>query len=472
MGDKYTIADQNEAKKSIPGPRSLFGWRMNMLRFYRNPFTYSRWLHDEYGKIVALGQGNNPSYVFAFGPDYNQQILTNPDLFEVSSSLVKIPKDSLLGRMFYNNLVLMTGEKHKKHRRLMQPAFHRQQIVSYCNDMVQLTHQLGDNWREKAQIELNTEMKKLTQRIAVKTLFGLYNEEELDLMGEYIHKMTKSMLWVTLAPINLPGTPYHKAVQSAEKLNAKIREMITQKRLQTNATDVLASLVQARDEDGSGLTDDELVGHTFTLYVAGHETTANALTWSIFLLHQHPDILSKLLEELDGKLKGSDPSLENLASLSLLDGVIKESLRLLPPAGIGVRITSQTCELGGHTIPKGTNVFFNQMITHRLPELYDEPDRFKPERWNSIKRSPYEYLPFSAGQHMCIGWNFATQEMKVVLAILLQRFRFVIKPDSKITPNIMMRPIHGIPMKVVPQGGKFSRVPVKGKINQYVDFTG
>jgi cytochrome P450 len=305
----------------------------------------------------------------------------------------------------------------------------------------------------------------------VKTLFGLYNEEELDLMGEYIHKMTKSMLWVTLAPFNLPGTPYHKAMQSAEKLNTKIREMITQKRLETNATDVLASLVQVRDEGGSGLTDDELVGHTFTLYVAGHETTANALTWSIFLLHQHPDILSKLLEELDGNLKGSDPSLENLASLSLLDGVIKESLRLLPPAGIGVRITSQTCELGGYTIPKGTNVFFNQMITHRLPELYDEPDRFKPERWSTIKRSPYEYLPFSAGQHMCIGWNFATQEMKVVLAILLQRFRFVINPDSKITPNIMMRPIHGIPMKVVPQDGQFSRVPVKGKINQYVDFT-
>jgi cytochrome P450 len=228
--------------------------------------------------------------------------------------------------------------------------------------------------------------------------------------------------------------------------------------------------VQARDEDGSKLSDDELVGHTFTLYVAGHETTANALTWSIFLLHQHPDILSKLLEELDGNLKGSDPSLENLASLSLLDGVIKESLRLLPPAGIGVRITSQSCELGGYSIPKGTNVFFNQMITHRLPELYEEPDRFKPERWNSIKRSPYEYLPFSAGQHMCIGWNFATLEMKVVLAVLLQRFRFVMISGSKITPNIMMRPIYGIPMKIVPQDGKFSRVPVKGKINQYVDF--
>ncbi|EJQ92398.1 cytochrome P450 [Bacillus cereus] len=115
-------------QKSIPGPKSIFGWRMNMIRFYRSPFMYSRWLHDTYGKVVTLGQGKKPSYVFAFGPELNEQILTNPDLFKVSSSLVKIPKDSLLGRMFFNNLIMMTGEKHKQHRRLMQPAFHRKQI--------------------------------------------------------------------------------------------------------------------------------------------------------------------------------------------------------------------------------------------------------------------------------------------------------------------------------------------------------
>lgn len=457
--------------KRIPGPRSLFGWKMNMLRFYRNPFTYSKWLHEEYGKLVALGHGKKPTYVFAFGPEYNQQILSNPDLFQISSSLLKVPEESLLGKMFYNNLILMTGEKHKKHRRLMQPAFHRQQIVSYCNDMVSLTHRLGDDWEKKPHIELNQEMKKLTQRIAVKTLFGLYNEEELDQMGEYIHIMTKSILWVTLVPFAIPGTPYYHALQSAEQLDKHVRAMIEKKRSESNATDVLASLIHAQDEDGSRLTEDELVGHTFTLYVAGHETTANALTWAIFLLHQHPKILSHLVEELQGTLQGSEPTLEKLSSLSLLEGVIKESLRLMPPAGIGVRITSQACELGGYTIPKGTNVFFNQMITHRLPDLYEDPNRFKPERWSSIKRSPYEYLPFSAGQHMCIGWNFAIQEMKVVLAVLLQRFRFALIPGSKITPNMMMRPIHGMPMHIVPQDSEFSRVPIGGKINEYIDLT-
>lgn len=454
----------------IPGPRSILGWRMNMLRFFRNPFTYSRWLYETYGKTVAMGQGDKPSYVFAFGPDLNEQILTNPDLFKISSSLVKVPKDSLIGQMFYNNLLMMTGKKHKRHRRLMQPAFHRQQIVSYCNDMVQLTQQLSDSWLGKSEIELNHEMKKLTQRIAVKTLFGLYNEAELDQMGSLIHQMTKSPLFVTLAPINIPGTPFHRALNSATQLDTHIRAMIEEKRLNSNATDVLSSLIQARDEDGIKLSDEELVGHTFSLYVAGHETTANALTWAFFLLSQHPDIQSNLLDELEGVLCGSDPTIEKLSSLSLLDGVIKETLRLLPPAGIGVRITSSSCQLGGFSIPKDTNVFFNQMITHRLPELYDDANRFKPERWHTIKRTPYEYLPFSAGEHMCIGSNFATQEMKVVLAILLQRHRFSVVRDAKISPNMMMRPIHGMPMRIVPQDRRFQKTPVRGTIHQLVNF--
>ncbi|PTM57768.1 cytochrome P450 [Desmospora activa] len=462
--------DRTAIQKSIPGPRSIFGAQMNMVRFYRNPLVYSRWLYQTYGNVVALGSSKKPSHVFAFGPELNKQILTDPDRFGASDSLVKIPRDTVLGRMYFNNLLLMTGEKHRQHRRLMQPAFHRQQIRAYCEDMVQLTHRISDSWQGQAEVELNHEMKKLTQYIAVKTLFGLYNEAELERMGKLIDGLTKSLVFATAAPINLPGTPYRRALRIAEQLNHHIRSMITKKRAETDATDVLASLVQARDEDGSFLTDDELVGHAFTLYVAGHETTANALTWSIFLLSQHPDILSDLLEELDGALGGSDPTLEKLASLTLLDSVIKESLRLLPPAGIGVRITADTCELGGYEIPKGTNVYFSQMVTHRLPDLYDEPDRFKPQRWSTMKRTPFEYLPFSAGEHMCIGWNFATQEMKVVLAILLQRYRFSAVHNAKISPNLMMRPVHGMPMHVVPQDRQFQRVPVRGTIHRWIDF--
>ncbi|MDR6224085.1 cytochrome P450 [Desmospora profundinema] len=253
-------------------------------------------------------------------------------------------------------------------------------------------------------------------------------------------------------------------------MDTSVRSMIERKRSQPSATDVLAALVQARDEDGAVLSDDELIGHTFTLFVAGHETTSNALTWTIFLLSQHPDILADLLDELDGALQGASPTMEKLNQLPLLEGVVKESLRLLPPASIGMRITGSPCVLGGFFLPKGSNIFYSPFVTHRLPELYPEPNRFHPKRWAGLKRSPYEFLPFGAGPHMCMGWAFAMQEMKVVLAMLLQRYRLFVVDHTKIEPNLNMRPKYGMPMRIFPQGRQFQRGTVRGAIHQLVDF--
>ncbi|MBD2864121.1 cytochrome P450 [Paenibacillus oceani] len=454
----------------IPGPRSVLGWRLNMFHFFRSPFVFQRWLYETYGSLSALGQGDKPSTVFAFGPEMNHQILTNPDFFDVSSAFVKIPKDTVMGELFYHNLVLMSGEKHRQHRRLMQPAFQRDQIVQYGHDMAMITERLADEWRGRSEIDLNTEMKKLTQRIAVKTLFGVQDEEGMDQMGTLISRMTRSLLLVTLAPVNIPFTPYHRASRIAEQLHARIRSMIHEKRREQGATDVLAALVRAHDEDGTTLTDEELIGHTFSLYVAGHETTANALTWALFLLIQHPDIHSSVMDELNAVLGGSPPVLEQLSKLSLLDSVVKESLRLLPPASIGTRITAAPCELGGYALPEHTNVFFSQLITHRLPELYKEPGRFKPQRWETIKPSAFEYLPFSAGLHMCIGWHFAMQELKIVLAVLLQRYRLSVVRNARISPNLMMRPVHGMPLRIGQLDGRFERESVRGTINQLIEF--
>ncbi|TLS53206.1 cytochrome P450 [Paenibacillus antri] len=454
----------------IPGPRSIAGWRWNMFRFFRNPFAFQRWLYETYGTLSALGQGDKPSTVFAFGPEMNRQILTNPDFFEVSTALVKVPKDTRMGELFYNNLVLMSGEKHRRHRRLMQPAFQQDQIRQYGRDMATITGRLADEWEGRTEIDLNVEMKKLTQRIAVKTLFGVQDEEGMDRMGSLIDRMTRSLLLVTLAPVDIPFTPYHRALRIAEKLHARIRSMIHDKRRDPDETDVLAALIRAHDEDDATLTDEELIGHTFSLYVAGHETTANALTWALFLLVQHPDTYASVMEELNAVLSGSPPTLEQLSELPLLDGVVKESLRLLPPAGIGTRVTAAPCELDGYFLPERTNVFFSQLITHRLPELYEEPDRFKPRRWETIKPSAFEYLPFSAGPHMCIGWHFAMQELKIVLAVLLQRYRFSVVRDARISPNLMMRPVRGMPMRIGRHDGRFERVTVRGSIHQMIEF--
>lgn len=462
------------ARHPIPGPRAfpLLGKQANLLRFYRNPFRLLRSLHATYGDVVALAQGDT-SFVFAFGPELNHQLLAQPELFENGTGpLLRLPKNTAVERLFAQNLAVMNGAHHKQQRRLMQPAFHRQQVQGYCADMVALTERTLDHWRPQSTIDLLAEMQQLTQRIAVKTLFGVDNEAELRQVGTLMRRaitLTTSPLTL-LAPFNVPGLPFHRANRLTERLEGYMRSVAARKRAEPDATDVLATLVRVRDEDGNRLSDAELIGHAFTLFVAGHETTSNALTWTLFLLNQHPRICADLLDELDGTLHGAAPTVEQLSQLRLLEGVVKESLRLLPPAPIGIRIAAAECELRGYALPRGANVIYSEFITHRLPELYAEPDRFKPERWFTLERSTYEYLPFAAGPHMCIGWAFAMQELKIVLAMLLQRYRLAVVPGATIAPHIGMRPVRGMPMHVSPQDRQFQRVEVRGTIHELVDM--
>ncbi|MBO0778814.1 MAG: cytochrome P450 [Ktedonobacteraceae bacterium] len=468
------MAIKNVSQRTLPGPTvvPLVGSWATMLKFFYDPCTYSRWLHGNYGEVVAMKRGD-PAYVFAFGPAFNFHLLSQPALFEVGKgTILKVPKDTAWGRIQFYNLLNMNGEHHKRHRHLMQPAFHKRQIELYHADMAALTLRMLDRWQSVSQIELHAEMKKLTQRITVKTLFGLDDEEEIDRIGALFQKLGASQLLLMFTPlIDMPGMPYHRTLRLAERLESFIRVMIAKKREDAEATDVLAALVHAHDEDGTRLTDDELISHTVTLYAAGHVTTSNALAWAIFLIHQHPRIHADLLAELDSTLHGEAPTLESLRQLSLLDGAIKESLRLLPPAPTSMRIAAEPCEVGGFALPKGSTIFYSPFITHRLPELYEEPDRFKPERWATLSRTSYEYLPFAAGPHRCIGAEFALQEMKVVLAMLLQRYRLAIVPNTRVEPKgSNLDPAYGMPMRIIPQDRRFERVPVRGSIHRLIEF--
>src|SRR6266567_8358722 len=368
------MATRTVPQQTLPGPSALplLGSGANLLKLFRDPCIYSRWLHDTYGDVVAMAHGD-PAYVFAFGPALNFHLLSQPTLFEVGKGkILKASKDTALGRLLLFNLLNMNGEHHKRHRHLMQPAFHKRQIGLYHDDMAALTRLMLERWQSLPEINLHAEMKKLTQRITVKTLFGLDEEKEIDRVGVLLQQLNASQAWLLVTPlIDMPGMPYHRMLRLAEQLESFIRTMIAQKRSESEATDVLAALVHAHDEDGAKLTDEELISHAFTLYVAGHVTTSNALTWAIFLLHQHPRILADLLAELDGKLHGDAPALESLHQLSLLDGVIKESLRLLPPTPTSMRIAASPCEVGGFALPRGSMIFFSPFMTHREPSLYE-----------------------------------------------------------------------------------------------------
>lgn len=469
------MASHTFASTVIPGPRHVpfIGGLTHLLSLYRNPFRSLRRLHATYGEVVALAAGD-PSYVFVFGPELNRQVLAHADRFEntVGPFFARLPRQTTLGRLLVNNLPVMNGEHHRQQRRLMQPAFHHQQIARYHNDMVAITAHMLGRWCVGTVVDVLTEMRQLTQHIAVKTLFGMDDPVELNRVGRLLQRIitTSQSPLVLLAPANVPGLPFHRANRLAGYLEGYLRVLIDRKRGQTDTRDVLAALVRAHDEDGSQLSDDELLGHAFTLFVAGHETTSNALTWTLFLLDQHPRVLATLMDEIERELGDRAPTMEDLGRLSFLDGIIKESLRLLPPAPIGMRVASAPAELGGYPVPQGATIIYSEFITHRLPEIYAQPDRFLPERWATLHPSPYAYLPFAAGPHLCIGWAFAMQELRVVLAMLLQRFRLAVVPGTRVEPGIGMRPARGLPTIIHAQDRQFRASPVQGSMGQLVDL--
>lgn len=459
-----------------PGPSALplIGHGANLLKLFRDPCTYPRLLHKTYGDVVALAQGD-PPYVMVFGPKLNVQLLSQPALFEVGKGKI-LPglNDTAAGRLLLFNLMNMNGELHKRHRRLMQPAFHTRQVGQYHDDMVALTTTMLERWQSLSHIELYAEMKQLTRLIAVKTLFGISDEQEIAHIGALFQQFQAALARLLYTPrIDVPGLPYHRTLKRASELESVLRSLIAHKREDGKSNDVLATLVQAHDEDGSKLTDDELVSHTLSLYAAGHVTSSTALTWTIFLLHQHPRILSALLAEFDDKMHGGAPALASLQQCSLLDSVIKESLRLVPPTPTSMRIAAAPCEVGGFAVPKGAIIFFSPFVTHRDPSLYAEPDCFQPERWATLSRTPYEYLPFAAGPHRCLGAEFALLEIKVVLALLLWRFRLAVTPHARIEPKGSgLSPAYGVPMRIVQQDRRFAHIPVRGSIHRLIQWGG
>lgn len=359
----------------------------------------------------------------------------------------------------------------------MMPTFHRKQVELYRDEMVGYTEDVLQRWQPGQTIDLSHAMQMLTLRITSKTLFGIDTTDQAEGVGQLVRRSLDTPFFspqIMMFPFDLPGTPFHRSLRTAKALDHALLQLIQRKRSRLDEQhDVMATLIQARGEDNGTLSDQELLGHAITLLIAGHETTANTLSWTLLLLDQHPRVLADVVDEVSGVLRGSAPTVEQLGRMPLLERVIKESMRLLPTAAIGSRVSTGPFELGPYHFPRRTFVNFSQYLTHRLPELYPEPQRFKPERWETIDPSPYEYLPFGAGPRMCIGATFAMTELRIVLAMLLQRFRLAVVPDAQIDWGMTITlGIKGpLPMTVVAQDRRFSKTTIRGSIHELVDLS-
>ncbi len=479
------MAIKLQTKPDLPGqsPMPIVGWRGNALQFYTDPLDYMQKAKAAYGNIARFVQGGNssllyaehrsPGTIFVFGPDYNRQILSDIAAFEVRPA--GGPNSPAFQRLM-NSVVFVNGSTHKYYRQLMMPAFHKKRIETYRDDMVAITQKVLDEWQPGEQRNILKDMQRLTLMIANKTLFGVDASDEADSLGKVIQEWFSLLTSpAAIIKIDAPGLPFRRLRELSDIVDNTMRSMIEQKRAHNvDDGDVLSMLIQARDENGNGFTDDEIIGNANTLFIAGHETTANTLSWTLYLLAQHPDVLRDLYDELSGILQGSAPSVEQLNQLPLLEAVIKESMRVLPSGALSIRIASTDLELGGYLIPQYTEVIFNRFDVHHSPEIYTDSNRFIPQRWFEINPSPYEYLPFNAGARMCIGATFAMFELKIVLAMLLQRFRLQVVPGATINRKIgfTMSPAPGMPMLIHAQDQAFdgNRVEVKGRVREMVEL--
>ena len=353
----------------------------------------------------------------------------------------------------------VNGDEHRRHRRLLQPAFAKTRIDAYRDDMVALTGRMLDAWREGEERDVHADMTELTLRVATKTLFG----EDAGERGVELARMMQAWLITMFAPaallrLDIRGLPYARWLDLTRRIDDETTALLRDKRKTVAArakdgtvgADMLSMLIAARDTDGSALDEDELVGHTGVIFAAGHETSTNALAWTLFLLAEHPQVADDLVDELASVLHGEAPTVENLGKLPFLDAVVKESMRVLPPVPLHPRVVTEDTELGGHFLPVQTELFLSIFHMHHDPAIFETPNRFDPRRWAKIKPTVYEYNPFSAGPRMCIGAAFAMMEIKVALAMTLQRFRVErlagTRTDRRVA--ITMAPKHGMRMRI------------------------
>lgn len=425
----------------------------HLLAFRRDPIAFLMSIREKYGDIVRFKIGTQDLFLFSH-PDLIRDVLvTNHRNFVKGRGLTWAKR--LLGQ----GLLTSEGEFHRRQRRLAQPAFHRQRIAAYATAMTDHAVRMRDQWKSGTTIDIHEAMMHLTLEIVAKTLFGADVESETKEIGE---ALTVSVGFFNrfllpfadlMATLPIPSTLRFRKAKA--RLDATIYRMIEARRAGgKDEGDLLSMLLLAQDEEGSGsMTDQQLRDEAMTIFLAGHETTANALSWTWLLLSQHPDIEAKLHAEVDRVLGGKLPTVEDLPKLAYTEKVLAESMRLYPPAWmVGYRAIGDYA-VGDYFLPAGSVVLMSQYVMHHDPRYFPDPFRFDPERWTpeaKVARPKFSYFPFGGGPRVCIGEPFAWMEGVLLIATLAQRWRLRPAPGHPVLlqPLITLRPKHGIKMKL------------------------
>jgi cytochrome P450 len=421
----------------------------------RDPLAFLTKTARQYGDVARFRMGPVELYLVNRPEWIRNLFVTHAAAFHKGRGLERAKR--LLGE----GLLTSEDPVHLRQRRMMQPAFHRERIAGYGAAMVNAAERLGGEWKDGETRDVALEMTRLTLAIVGRTLFDADVEAEADEIGAALTETLALFGRSVALPYfeildRLPLPSNRRFVRAKARIDATIARMIAERRgAPAGRSDLLSLLLEARDTegDGRGMTDAQVRDEAITIFLAGHETTANALAWTWYLLSRNPDVEAKLHAELDAVLVGRPPAVADLPRLRYAEMVLAESMRLYPPAWIVGRRAMVPYTIGGYAVSRRSIVVACQWVTHRDPRYFPDPERFDPERWTpkaKEARPKFSYFPFGGGPRVCIGEGFAWMEGVLVLATLARSWRLHLAEDRPVVPapSITLRPKGGIRMRL------------------------
>lgn len=419
----------------------------------RRPIPFLTRLARDHGDIVRFRVGPQV-LILVNHPDLIRELLVTRHRSFHKSRLLQRAK-IILGE----GLLTSEEDLHRRQRRLVQPSFHRERIARYAEVMVHRAAEVRDGWSDGEVVDIHREMMRLTLSVVAKTLFDAEIDEERDEIGTALTSLMTLFprLMNPAAPLlqRLPIPSTLRFRRAIARLDHTVYRIIEERRASgEDRGDLLSMLLLAQDEEGSGgrMTDLQVRDEAMTLFLAGHETTANALAWTWFLLAQRPDVMNELGRTVDEVLQGRDASADDYPKLDYVERVLAESMRLYPPAWAVSRLALEDVDLGGWRVPRGAVVIASQAVTHRDPRFWPEPYSFDPARFTAeakAARPKMAYFPFGAGQRICVGEGFAWMEGVLTLATLAQKWEMeLLSVDVAAQASMTLRPERGIAMKL------------------------
>jgi cytochrome P450 len=431
-----------------PGPKGLpvVGC---MLNFRRDALNFLLATARDYGDVARIrGLFGHPIYLLS-NPEHVRYVLA-----ENNKNFVKSSDYEALKLLLGEGLLTSEGIVHKRQRRLIQPAFHKKQVAAYAQIMTEYCARMCERWSDGATLDVHKEMTQVALWIVGKALFNAEVEAQARQVGEAV--ATLMPLFDNPILIFMPRLfewlPQNRRfLKEREILDATVYRMIEEHRKSGDSGDLMSMLLAARDEedDNRHMTDQQVRDEVMTLFLAGHETTANAMTWTWYLLAQNPAAESRLHAELDKVLAGRTPTVDDLPNLQYTRMVLAESMRLYPPAWVIGRRALNDFQLAGCTVPAGSDIAMSPYVIQHDPRFFPDPFRFDPERWTpeaEAARPEFSYFPFGGGPRLCVGESFAKMEAALLIAMIAQRWRMRLAPGYRVEslPLVTLRPRYGL----------------------------